>query len=143
MDLYSRLRGMKMLLVEDDALLREALAVFFRSKGCTLRHVPDAEAAVSLLDKERFRIVITDHWLSGMDGLSLLKRVGTEQPEVLRFLITASPTPGMISGEALKDVDGFLLKPFSGTELEAALAETLAKERRADKTPVGFETANR
>jgi len=132
MDLYERLRRMRMLLVEDDKLLREAIFVFFKSKGCDIRHVPDAEEALALLDREMFGIVISDHWLPGASGLTLLRRVGEQQPGVLRVLITASPTTGIATGAMMEGVDGFILKPFTGEELESALTGALRKEKGTD-----------
>jgi DNA-binding NtrC family response regulator len=120
---------MRMLLVEDDKMLGDALSVFFRIKGCDLLHVPDAEEALALLDRETFGVVISDHWLPGADGLTLLKRVAEQQPEALRVLITAGPTAELATDAMVEGVDGFILKPFTGEELETALAEVLGKGR--------------
>ena len=120
---------MRMLLVEDDKMLGDALSVFFRIKGCDLRHVPDAEEALALLDRETFGVVISDHWLPGADGLTLLKQVSEQHPEALRVLITAGPTASLATDAMAEGVDGFILKPFTGEELESALAEVLGKKR--------------
>jgi len=128
---------MRMLLVEDDRMLGDALSVFFRIKGCDLLHVPDAKEALALLDSETFGVVISDHWLPGADGLTLLKQVGEQQPEALRVLITAGPTASLATDAMAEGVDGFILKPFTGEELESALDEVLRKGRdsgdRVDK----------
>lgn len=130
MDLYARLRGMTMLLVEDDKLLRDAISIFFKSKGCDIRRVPDAEEALAVLARETFGIVISDHWLPGASGLTLLKHVGERLPDALRILITAGPTPGMAADANTEGVDVFLLKPFTGEELESALVKVLQKQFR-------------
>jgi len=110
-------------------MLGDALSVFFRIKGCDLRHVPDAEEALALLERETFGVVISDHWLPGADGLTLLKHVGEQQPEALRVLITAGPTAELATDALAEGVDGFILKPFTGEELESALAEVMGKGR--------------
>lgn len=124
-----------MMLVEDDRLLRESLLLFFRSRGCDMTAFADAESALEALKRSRFDLIITDHWLPGADGLSLLKRARGIRPGAYRVLITAYPSAGLASDAHAEQVDGFLLKPFTGDELESALAEVLAKAWGHDIEP--------
>jgi DNA-binding NtrC family response regulator len=125
---------LKTILVEDDALLRNAMLEFFLSKGCLVRAFSNAEKAMRAMENERFDIVISDHCLPGLDGVTFLARTSRSQPDTIRILLTeypfsATPTPDAPGQTSISDV---ILKPFTVTELEHSLCrllETAARER--------------
>lgn len=125
MDLYGNERMRKMIIVEDDTLLKDSLSLFFRSKGCEVSAFENAEDALEAMGKERFGIVIADHWLPGMDGLALLTRANEIAPDSIRVLITGQPNAGMAEKANRTGVDDFILKPFTPEEIEAALSRLI------------------
>lgn len=129
MDLYEKLRGLKMALVEDDTLLRESMVLYFRTKGCTVAGFADADSAMEAFRKGFPDIVISDLFLPGPDGLTLLHRIGELHPGTLRILITGHPSPEITREVEEAGIDDFLLKPFSAEELEDSLRRLLAKRR--------------
>ena len=64
---------MRLLLVEDDAMIGEALRAGLKREGFAVDWVHDAEAAGAVLDTEPFELMLLDLGLPGRDGLSLLK----------------------------------------------------------------------
>lgn len=126
MPLYSKLRSMALVLVEDDAMLRDSMVLFFRIKGCLVRAFASAEEAIESFGVERPDIVISDNWLPGQDGLSLLKRLGEQHPDVIRVLITAYPSVEIAAEAKRIGIDEYILKPFSIEELERVLEGLLA-----------------
>ena len=133
MDLYEKLRGLELALVEDDTLLRESMVLYFRTKGCAVAGFADAESAMEAFRKGFPDILICDHFLPGHDGLSLLRRIGERNPGTFRILITGHPSPEITREVDEAGIDDFLLNPFSAEELEDAL-------RRLLKNPDGRKT---
>ncbi|MHC4133733.1 MAG: sigma-54-dependent transcriptional regulator [Planctomycetota bacterium] len=107
------------LVVEDDAAMREAcLSVFskegFRGAGVATAH----EALAGLEEKERFEIVVTDLRLPGMDGLALLREIKKQDPAIDVVLMTGYGTIKS-AVEAMKvGASDYLTKPF---EMDALL----------------------
>lgn len=93
MTLYERLSTLKMIVVEDDPLLRNAMLQFFQSKGCVVRAFSNAAEAMRAMEEERFDVVISNHYLPGLDGVTFLMRTSRLQPETVRILLTEYPNP--------------------------------------------------
>lgn len=123
METNAPFQGIAMILVEDDALLRDSYAMFLRIRGFQVRAFADAEEALASVEVDRFDfdIVVSDYRLLGVDGLTLLKRIGESHPGTLRVLITAHPSAGVFHEANRIGVDEILLKPFSTGEMERAL----------------------
>ena len=139
MNLYERLRGLKLALVEDDTLLRESMVLYFRTKGCIVAGFADADTAMAAFRKDGFPdIVISDFFLPGSDGLTLLRWIREHHPGTLRILITGHPSPEITHEVEQAGIDDFLLKPFSAEELEDSLRRLLNNPggRKAEVAPV-------
>ena len=129
MDLYEKLRGLKMAMVEDDTVLRESMVLFFRTKGCAVAGYTDAVSAMEAFRKGFPDIVISDLFLPGPDGLTLLRRIGELHRGTFRILITGNPSPEITRDVDEAGIDDFLLKPFTAEELEDALRQLLARRK--------------
>jgi len=79
----------KVLLVEDDRALREALADTLALGGHDFRAVDCAEAALLAIDRETFGLVVSDVNMPGMDGHQLLAAIRQRQPQLPVLLMTA------------------------------------------------------
>jgi len=89
MELFSELKKMNTLLIDDDEWIRDSLTVFFESEGCHLTAVETAETGLNALDKQHYDIIIADYKLPGMNGLEFLKQVQERKPNAIKILITA------------------------------------------------------
>ncbi len=118
-----------MIIVEDDALLKDSLCLYFASKGCEVSAFETAEEALEAMGTDRFGMIISDHWLPGMDGLSFLERVREIAPETVRILITGQPEAGMAEEAIRAGIDDFILKPFTPKEIDAVLGRHVGRER--------------
>ena len=123
------LAGTRIAIIEDDALLREALSIFLRVKGCRVETFGSAEDAGEAAKPGMFDIVISDYLLPGEDGLSCLRRIREVSKAVRTMLITAHAREDVRSGARAAGIDNFLLKPFSTDELEAALRRIVESGR--------------
>ena len=79
----------KVLLVEDDRALREALADTLCLGGHDYRAVDCAEAALVALSEESFGLVVSDVNMPGMDGHQLLAQIRNRYPQLPVLLMTA------------------------------------------------------
>lgn len=123
MDLYRKLRSMKIMLVEDDPWIRDALCLAFRNEGCHLIAFDNATDAVEAVKREPFDIIISDYWLPDMDGLSFLKLAGNYRPAVVKIIITAYPTSQVNYEVSMMGIHDFIQKPFTIETMERSLAK--------------------
>ncbi|MBJ7555218.1 sigma-54-dependent transcriptional regulator [Marinomonas spartinae] len=118
----------KLLIVEDDKGLAEALEDTLMLAGYQCKLVFSAEDAVIALKQSAFDMVVSDVNLPGMDGYELLRHVIDTYPELPMMLMTAY---GDIAHavEAMRDgaVD-YLLKPFQESELLSAIEKYTVKK---------------
>jgi len=121
-----------MAIVENDPLLRESLALFFRARGWVVETYQSAEDSAGALDGARFDAVICNFLLPGEDGLSVLRRVREECGTVVTVLMTSHAVQGLEEDRMRTGVDGILPKPFSTEELEGTLKRML--ERGMERT---------
>ena len=119
---------MRLLLVEDDLPLAEALTALLAGSGHAVDCVHDGLGAEALLLAEQFELVILDLNLPGLDGLSLLKRIRARQPSPAVMILTARGTAEeRVMGLDL-GADDYLSKPFDVREFEARVRSLLRRQ---------------
>lgn len=129
----------KILIVEDDERLRDVFLEAMAMEEYHAQGVSTAEAAIELLQRESFDIVVTDVTLPGMSGLELLQHCPRLRPGVLTIVITAYGTID-IAVEAMKrGATDFLTKPF---ELDALLSTIRIAAERVTKTRTALQNEN-
>ncbi len=119
------LRGVKILLVEDDPWVRKSLLMFLAQRGYLIRVCETAEEGIQFLRRESFRLILCDYKLPGLDGLVLLRFAKAIRPEAKRVLITAYPTGDMLDEAEQIGIDDFIQKPFSVEAIESSLSRCL------------------
>lgn len=110
---------MKLLLVEDEALLRHHLATRFAEIGHVVDAVDSAEEALYRAAEYHHDIAIIDLGLPGMDGLDLIRQLRSMDRTFPILILTArgnwqDKVEGLSSG-----ADDYVVKPFQFEELEA------------------------
>ena len=126
--------SMRVLLVEDDELVADAVSRGLTASGFSLEHAASAEAAGVALAAERFDLAILDIGLPGADGLSLLKRLRTQGSALPVLVLTAHYALQEKIRAFDLGADDFLMKPFEQAELSARCRALL---RRANLVPSG------
>jgi len=115
------------LVVEDDASLREALGDTLELAGYAVKTAGDGERALDLLSDESVGMVVSDVQMRPMDGLSLLKQVRKRFPSTPVLLMTAY---GSIDKAVSAMRDGavdYLAKPFEAELLLEKVQRHLAE----------------
>lgn len=107
----------RVLLVDDERMLRRVLARALARAGFEVVEVDNGFAALELLRRERFDLVVSDVQMPVMDGLALLQALSVAESAVPVVLISGSlEVPGKEEAIRLGAFD-FLRKPFDLTEL--------------------------
>ena len=102
----------KILLVEDDRALREALADTLALGGHDYRAVNCAEAALLAIAEEPFGLVVSDVNMPGMDGHQLLAQIRQRQPQLPVLLMTAFGAVERAVDAMRQGAADYLVKPF-------------------------------
>ncbi len=121
----------RILVVEDDASLAEAVTTGFMDEGFTVSHTPDGELAWLALESSDWELIILDWWLPGQDGLTILSRYresGGTAPVL--FLTARDAVSDRVRGLDA-GADDYLCKPFAFEEL-LARARALIRRHRDD-----------
>ncbi|WPC06595.1 sigma-54-dependent response regulator transcription factor FleR [Pseudomonas benzenivorans] len=134
----------KVLLVEDDRALREALADTLMLAGHDYCAVESAEAALQVLAREAFGLVVSDVNMPGMDGHQLLGLIRQRQPQLPVLLMTAHGAVERAVEAMRQGAADYLVKPFEPKALLAlverhALGRLGAAEQGG---PVALEPAS-
>jgi two-component system response regulator (stage 0 sporulation protein F) len=128
MDIFSKLRNMKILLIDDDEWIRDSLSIFFEAEGCHIVSVETAEEGLEALRSQKYDIIITYYKLPGMDGIEFLKQIQTSQQNAKKIMITAYKSETVIQEAKKAGVQHLIAKPFTSDTIEASLT-FLAAER--------------
>ena len=109
--------GTKILIVDDELIMRESLAGWLQRDGHTVDTASSGEEALEKLKEARFDIMLVDIKMEGMSGLDVLQHVKENDPDVAIVMITAyGSIPTAI--EAMKNgAYDYMLKPFDPNEL--------------------------
>ena len=123
---------MRVLLVDDDDAMREALVMRMEHTGYVVTAAADGVDALALIETESPDVVVTDVVLPGMSGLDLLEQVVAlpSPPEII--LITAHGSVGWAVDAMKKGAADFLTKPVDYDHLESLLEA--ARERIGRRT---------
>ncbi len=121
------------LVVDDDATLRELLVDTLETIGYTVVGMSDGIEALEELHRGSYDLLITDIKMPGMDGVALLKKVRRYYPDLPVLFITGVTSPEII-GRA--SPDGFLAKPFRISHIEELIEETLSGRSETVSQPI-------
>ena len=80
------------LVIDDEAGIRESLEVLLTLEGYSVRMANDGEQGLRILELENFDLVLLDLALPGQSGLELLPQIKERQPELPVIMITAYGT---------------------------------------------------
>lgn len=122
---------MKLLLVEDEAKLSEALTFLISRAGYTVDTALDGLTGLDLIRSNTYDVIVLDRMLPFLDGLSILKEMRKEKNDTPVLFLTAKDAPIERVAGLEAGADDYLIKPFFTEEL---LARIKALTRRRTKT---------
>ena len=125
----------KILMVDDDARIRELLQRYLSEQGFSIKTVADAKEMDIVLSTESFDLLVLDLMLPGEDGLSICRRLrGNNVTTPIIMLTARGDEVDRIIGLEM-GADDYLPKPFNPRELLARINAVL---RRHEHSPVSY-----
>ena len=115
----------RILVVDDEAILRDAMAEALRRAGHAVEAFDAGRPALDRLAQESFDLVISDLKMAGLDGLAVLEEAKRLAPDVPFIMVTAHGTVESAVGAMKKGAHDYLIKPFKLDELEIVVARAL------------------
>jgi DNA-binding response OmpR family regulator len=126
----------RVLVVEDERTIAEAVAARLRAEGFEVEVVGDGPAAVSAVRRGRPDLVVLDVMLPGLDGLEVCRRIQADRPVPVIMLTARDDETDLLVGLAV-GADDYLTKPFSLRELAARVHALLRRVERVQRTADG------
>lgn len=123
------MRGARVLLVEDEPLIRLIMAEVLEDEGCIVTDVGDGNTAVGLIDTEDgFDVLLTDIQMPGNStGIDVGRHFQARHPGRPVIYTTGRPESMRLAGELRPD-ELFLRKPYGPVDLLALLHQLLDAE---------------
>lgn len=120
-----------LLIVDDEAAIRDMLQRHFRYLGHEVRVADSAAAALAVLAEHSIGIVISDIRMPGTDGVALLQEIRRGYPTVRVIMMTGYVGQESILACMRRGADTCVFKPFEDlTQLEAAVEQSESILRR-------------
>jgi len=118
---------MKLIVVEDEALLRHHLLTRLTEEGHVVEAVADGESALEKVKEFNYDLAVVDLGLPGMSGIELIQELRQQGQQMPILILTArgnwqNKVEGLAAG-----ADDYVVKPFQFEELEARLKALLRR----------------
>ncbi len=120
----------KILIVDDEPLIRDALAFKLTKDGYDVDTAEDGEKAIQKIESEEYQIIISDimmPFISGFELVKILKERGTDAPVLM--LTSLNSETAVLKAFDL-GADDFMTKPFSPNELSVRIKKLLKNAKK-------------
>jgi two-component system response regulator HydG len=119
----------RVLIVDDDAEMREALGAVFCADGSGCELAADAATALEIVERQTFDAVICDVVMDGMSGLELLDLVRRSHPALPVIVITGAGGIQQAVDAVKRGAFEYLVKPFGSDDLRRIVARAVDDRR--------------
>jgi PAS domain S-box-containing protein len=123
----------KILIVEDESVLRMTFAHFLEEEQHEVATVEQYDEAVACIDREHFDVIVTDIILEGKTGIDLLKTVHERKLKCAVIMVTGEPNVETASEAVRLGAYDYLPKPVTGRELKRVVRLALGRRRIEDE----------
>ncbi|MBI2471833.1 MAG: sigma-54-dependent Fis family transcriptional regulator [Planctomycetes bacterium] len=115
----------KVLIVDDEKLMRISLESQLKKEGYNVKSVDNAIDGLKMVKSEEYDVVVTDLRLSGMSGMDFLKEIKKHNQEIIVVIMTAYGTLESAVSAIKEGAYDYIAKPFSTDELIIKLQRAL------------------
>jgi putative two-component system response regulator len=119
----------RILLVDDEATIRQALARFLRERGYEVHECGSGPAALALLEHERFVVMLCDVRMPEMSGLDVVPRALELDRHLAVLMLTAVNEAGAATEALSRGAMDYLVKPIALTELHVAVERAVHRRQ--------------
>ena len=122
----------RILVVDDETNIRSALAKLLSKLGHRVESAGSAEEALQLLQPGRYRVVLTDLKMTGMDGLALLRRIKAADNSVEVIVMTAYGAVDTAVEAMREGAFDYIEKPINQERLPILIERVLERQTLAE-----------
>jgi DNA-binding NtrC family response regulator len=133
MNLFSKLKNKKILLVDDDEWIRDSLTLYFDSEGCQMIAVETAEEGMELIKQQDYDIIFLDYKLPGIDGLTFSRKIQEICPDAIKILITAYKNKKIVSEAVNVGIQDLIDKPFTIKTIEDSILRLIQRNEKKNQ----------
>ncbi len=119
----------KILVVDDEPILRNSLEVALKTSGYEVLTARTGEEGLELFRVENPDLVLLDHWLPGINGDEVLRRIKEDDPEIPVVVMTAQGSIELAVNSMKMGAFDFLVKPFDLDQMESLIRKGLDRVR--------------
>jgi two-component system OmpR family response regulator len=118
----------RLMIVDDDAFIRELIALHLKREGFHILEVDNALMALQILEEQKIDLVILDIMMPEMDGYELCRRLRAERDIPILMVTAKSESADKMKGFQL-GTDDYLVKPFDPMEMVMRVKALLKRYR--------------
>jgi DNA-binding NtrC family response regulator len=119
----------KILVIDDEPILRDSLEVALKTSGYEVLTARTGEGGLERFQKENPDLVLLDHWLPGINGDEVLRKIKERDPEIPVLIMTAQGSIEMAVNLMKMGAFDFLVKPFELDQVEDLIKKGLERVR--------------
>jgi two-component system response regulator AtoC len=116
------------LIVDDDAALRESLELLLSAEGYSVRTAPNGQVALELLEVSPVDAILCDLRMPGLDGFDLIPQIARQWPGIPIVLMSAHGTEDLAIEAIQRGAYDYLAKPFQPAEIRLTLRKAAERE---------------
>ena len=121
------------LVIDDEAAIRESLEVLLTLEGYTVQMAVDGEQGLRALEQESFDLLLLDLALPGQSGLELLPQIKELRPDLPVIMITAYGTVDNVVDAIRAGAENFVQKPWDNEKLLADIRSAVARHHAEEE----------
>ena len=121
------MQGHRILIVEDDPKMRDALLYIMRKEGYAVDAVESGETALGRIKGTDYELIVSDLKLPGMDGMDVLRAVKNFKPDVSFIVITAYGTIDSAVAAMKSGAEDYITKPFNIDHIRLVVKKAVEK----------------
>lgn len=129
MEYHSQEEAPRVLVVDDEKVIREILADFLSMEGFFVRTAKDGSEALVELSRHHYDLVLSDLKMPNMGGLELLQAVTKHAPNVVTVIMTGFGTVETAIDAMKRGAYDYILKPFKVEEVVHTIRRGLEKRK--------------
>ena len=128
---------MKILVVDDDAIVVKSCKRILEAEGFEVITVPSADDALATVKKYDFDLLLIDVKMPKRDGMYLMREVKKDLPEIPIIVMSGYPTPETVADVLKLGATQFIPKPFRPDELIKSVRQVIQKVSSKKSFPTG------
>ncbi len=127
--------GISILVVDDEPMLRDLLTKILTREGFRVDAAVDGEEAVEKMNREQYKLVVSDIEMPRMNGFELLKIIKRDFPETAVIMMTAFGDSSSVKDCLVLGADEYITKPFKSFEINLVVERAYWRLMSSRKRP--------